>query len=327
MTTATAVQQQQPDPSATSASPFHQPARDNAGNLTEAPASHTRAPPNALEWTRMSPEQRAAYSPAPRTGGIADSVYDRLGPDEQSRYARVRAGPDGGSEWVARDQLGTEPGSKPDAPAAGEKHKFGEFEFTEAELSEFLTSKADAELRKASLPATPADYKAELPANFEMPAGVEVKIDEADPLLIDARNWAHSKGLDQATFSEMVGLYASSKAKETAQLNAAHADQVAKMGANGTQRVSALEVWLRGMVGDKLAGPMRSMMVTADIVKGLETLQQKFSSQGSASFSQAHRAPQEPQGRISDDEYSRMSPAARLDYARQFDQSQFRDAR
>src|ERR1700730_14040489 len=262
-------------------------------------------------------------APAPRAGAITDGAYDGLSSEEQNRYARVKNG-DSGAQWVARDQLGTESTA---APAAGDKHKFGEMEFTEQELRDLLTAKGEAELRKASLPVSPAEYKAELPANFEMPSGIsEFKFDEADPLLVDARNWAHAKGLDQATFSEMVGLYATAKAKETAQLSAAHAAEIAKMGANGTQRVTALETWLRGVVGDKLAGPMRSMMVTADIVKGLETLQQKFSSQGAASFSQSHRVPPNPSGRASDEEYAAMSPAARLDYARSFDQRQFNKA-
>src|ERR1700694_3497117 len=194
---------------------------------------------------------------------------------------------------------------------------------SQTELQEFFQSKADAELRKASLPANPADYKAELPTNFEMPAGVKFEINESDPLLIDARAWAHAKGFDQGTFSEMVGIYATAKGKEAAELNAAHAAEIAKMGVNGAQRVTALEQWLCGVVGDKLAGPMRSMMVTADIVKGLETLQQKFSSQGAASFSQAHRVPADPAGRVSEAEYSAMTPAAKLNYARSHDQSQF----
>jgi len=184
-------------------------------------------------------------APAAPRNSIADVAYDRLAPDQQSQYARIKDA-DNNPEWVRRDQLATD--RKPDATTTTEtpppadpnaKHKFGEMEFSEQELRDFLTAKADAELRKASLPATAAEYKAELPANFEMPAGVEFKIDETDPLLIDARAWAHSKGLDQATFSEMVGIYASSKAKETAQLNAAHAAEVARMGANGTQRVTA----------------------------------------------------------------------------------------
>lgn len=302
-------------------------------SISTPPAATAPAQPPRVEAPKPTPgskawaEMRAAAAPAPpapRAGVIADSVYQSLPADQQGRYANVRkAGDQGGSEWVARDQLAADSGIKPDGGAQDGVHKFGDVEFSEQEMRDFLTAKGEAELRKASLPASPADYKAELPANFEMPGGVKFEINEADPLLIDARAWAHGKGMDQATFSEMVGLYAGAKAQETAQLNAAHAAEVAKMGANGTSRVTALETWLRGIVGDKLAGPMRSMMVTADIVKGLETLQQKFSSQGAASFSQAHREPRDPAGRVSDEEHARMTPGQRLDYARGFDQRQF----
>jgi len=65
------------------------------------------------------------------------------------------------------------------------------------------------------------------------------------------------------------------------------------------------------------------MMVTADIVKGLETLQQKFSSQGAAPFTQAHRVPADPAGRATDAEFDAMTAGQRLDYARSFDQRQF----
>jgi hypothetical protein len=136
--------------------------------------------------------------------------------------------------------------------------------------------------------------------------------------------------IDQGTFSEMVGLYASAKATEAAQLNAAHADQVAKMGANGPMRVTALETWFRGVVGDdKIAGAMKNMLVTADIVKGMERIQARMATQGAASFSQAHREPgHDPRGgRVSDEAYAAMKPGERLEYARGFDQSQFKDAR
>jgi hypothetical protein len=162
-------------------------------------------------------------------------------------------------------------------------------EFTEQELRDFLTARGESELRKATLPATPENYEAKLPENFEMPAGFKVEFNETDPLLIDARNWAHSKGFSQAEFSEMVGIYASAKAKEAAFINTAAAAEVAKLGANGTSRVSAIETWLRGQIGDDLAGPMRSVMVTEKIVRGWETIINKFISQGTASFSQGHR--------------------------------------
>jgi hypothetical protein len=49
-------------------------------------------------------------------------------------------------------------------------------------------------------------------------------------------------------------------------------------------------------------------------------------SQGTATFSQAHREPGHDQrgGRVSDEAYNAMSPGQRLDYSRGFDQSQFR---
>lgn len=181
------------------------------------------------------------------------------------------------------------PATDPPAPTAGETVKVGDMEVSPAELQEFFRTKGETELRKATLPASPTEYKTDLPANFEMPAGIKVEFDEADPLLTDARNWAHGKGFSQSDFSELVGIYATAKAKEAAFINTAAAAEVAKLGANGTQRVTALETWMRGMVGDKLASHMRGMLVTADIVKGWELIQQKFSSQGAASFSQAGR--------------------------------------
>lgn len=290
-------------------SPLHQPARDNAGNLTPTPAAHVQKPD----------------APASRTGLIADSIYDGLPPDQQRKYARMpRAGDQGGSEWVDRSTI-----SKPaDAAAAnGETVKVGDMQVTQAELQEFFAAKGEAELKKATLPATPEAFEARLPENFEMPAGVEFKIDEKDPLLADARRWAHAKGLDQATFSELVGIYASAKAKEAAFIATAQAAEVTKLGANGTQRVTALETWMRGVVGDKLAGPMRSMMVTADIVRGLEIIQHRQTSQGAASFSQAGRVPGQASNKPSEEQWAKMSPAERMDFTNNTDQSQFRVAR
>jgi hypothetical protein len=65
------------------------------------------------------------------------------------------------------------------------------------------------------------------------------------------------------------------------------------------------------------------MLVTEKIVRGFERLAQRFSSQGAAPFSQAHRDHPETPGRVSEEQYNAMSPAARLDYTRRFDQRQF----
>jgi hypothetical protein len=272
-------------------------------------------------------------SPAPRNT-IADVAYDRLPPDRQSQYARIKDA-DNNPEWVRRDQLATDrttakPDGTTEAPPPTDpnaRHKIGDLEVSQAELQEYMQSKAAAELKMASLPQSPADYKADLPPDFQMPAGIsDFKFDTTDPLFTSAQAWAHARQIDQGTFSEMVGLYASAKATEAAQLNAAHADQVAKMGANGPMRVSALDQWFRGVIGDdRIAAQMKSMLVTADLVKGMERIQARMTTQGAAPFSQAHREPgHDPRsGRVSDEQYAAMKPGERLDYARQFDQKQF----
>jgi hypothetical protein len=286
--------------------------------------------------TTIAPAAAPPPAPTPaQRSTIADNAYDRLGPEDQGKYSRLKNA-DNLPEWVRRDQIATDrttakpDGTTTEAPPPADplaKVKVGDLEVSQAELQEYMQSKAAADLRRASLPQTPADYKPDLPPDFQMPAGItEFKFDTTDPLFTSAQAWAHARQIDQGTFSEMVGLYASAKATEAAQLNAAHADQVAKMGANGPMRVTALETWFRGVVGDdKIAGAMKNMLVTADIVKGMERIQARMTTQGTANFSQAHREPGHDQrgGRVSDEAYNAMTPAQRLDYARGFDQSQF----
>jgi hypothetical protein len=299
--------------------------------MTDTTVTTTAPAPSAAAAPAAAPPA-ASPAPAARQGVIADNAYQRLAPADQARYAQVRAGPDGGSEWVERSTLPSatdspstvpaDPG-KPADPLA--KVKIGDMEVSQAELQEFFQAKGEADLRKASLPPTANDYVPTLPANFELPAGVDFNIDAADPMLADARAWAHGKGLSQSDFSELIGIYATGKGHEQAFINTATAAEVAKMGINGVQRVTALETWLRGMVGDKLAGPMKQMLATADIVRGMEMIQHRMTTQGTATFSQAHREPGHDQrsGRVSDETYRAMSPGERLDYARGFDQSQF----
>jgi hypothetical protein len=226
--------------------------------------------------TPAAPAARPSAPENPRSRGHSPAI-------EQREAAAQRAG--------ATSDPSAPPPAKTDAPAptAGDKVKVGEMEVSQAELQEFFKSKGEAELRKATLPATPENYEAKLPENFEMPAGVEFKVDPADPLLADARRWAHAKGFDQSDFSELVGIYATAKAKEAAFINTAAAAELGKLGANAVQRVSAIENFLRGHLSDDLAKDMRTVMVTEKIVRGWETIMRKMQSQGAASFSQAHR--------------------------------------
>src|SRR5882672_7210747 len=152
-------------------------------------AAPPAAPPPAPSATPAAPLRPSAAANS-RSRGHSPAI-------EQREAAAARAS---GDAPPAADQ---QPPPAPDALApAGdsEVHTFGEMQFTEKELREFLTERGARELRQATLPASPEAYEAKLPENFEMPAGVEFKPDPSDPLLADARRFAHAKGMSQADF-------------------------------------------------------------------------------------------------------------------------------
>lgn len=192
-------------------------------------------------------------------------------------------------------------------------------------VNEIATRDAAEQIRRASLPTKADDVKVELPKDFPLPQGVEFKIDPTKPEFSKLRELAVKRGLDQDTVSDLIGVYAETQVRDAAGFQTAKNAEIAKLGANGPVRVGAIETFLTGFVGEADAKALGSMMVTANIVTAFEKMVAKFSSQGAAPFSQAHRDVR-PQGRVSEDEYQRMSPAQRLDYTRQFDQSQFQKA-
>jgi hypothetical protein len=235
--------------------------------------------------------------------------------------------------WQARRDLA--PDGKPPAPAApgsdSQQARFvdGKLVLGDAELSaddvrELLAAKAERALRATQIPASAEGYQPTLPANLKLPDGVTVQIDAKDPAFVDLRNLAHSRGWDQDTFSAAIGIYAAKQAQESAQLRAAINAEIAKLGANGSQRIGALTTWLRSAVGDDSASALSQMMVSARHVEALEKLASKYLSGGAANFSQAHREPAQGSGRVSDEEYAKMSPAQRWNYSRSFDQSKFK---
>lgn len=290
-----------------------------------------------------TPPAPPSPSPAPRSpsGVISDQTYDQLdpGPEGQGRYARVRD-QNNNPQWVPRSDLSPDPGPEPKAaPAPGDtppapasvadgKLRIGEgetaYELSADNVKMLMAQKAESDLRKPQIPASAADYKPELPVSLKMPDGITFQIDVNDPAYKDLANFAHSRGWDQEAFSTAIGIFANREARQAAAFAEAQRAEVQKLGANGTSRVTAVETWLRAELGDDLANGMRSMMVTEKIVRGFEKLAGQRVTQGAAPISQAHRTP-EPSapGRVSDEEYGRMTSAERWEYARSFPQSQF----
>jgi hypothetical protein len=296
-----------------------------------------------------SPSPAPAPAPAARPGSltgvrydapISDAQFDRLGPAEQSKFARVRD-QNNNPTWQPRSDLAPSPAPKPAAAQPGDapappappppasvvdgKLRVGEYELSSDDIAALMATKAQADLRATQVPADASGYKPDLPADLKLPPGIEVKIDTADPSYRDLAAFAHARGWDQEAFSTAIGIFANREAREAARFAEAQRAEVQKLGANGTSRVTAIETWLRSELGDDLANGMRSMMVTEKIVRGFEKLAAQRTTQGAAPFSQAHRFEPTPTGRVSDDEYSKMSSAERWEYARSFDQKQFYD--
>jgi hypothetical protein len=264
---------QTPDPGAfEGASPA--PARTNS----PAPAART-SPPGQAEIDASG--QRRWNAPRGREG-------DEIAAWEQSQRDRHTNKP-------AAQQATPDQASKPgDAAAADKTLKVGNTTVTEAELQEYLASKGARESGRLQAPDSPDGYKIELPASFKPPEGVDVAFDEANPAFGQLRAWAHSNGIPQSAFADLLGIYGGVRAGELSLGKMAHDTEVGKLGAAGSQRIDSLAMWMRGLLGDKGAvltgsrgpdGQVRNgVLWTKDIVEAFEALQHRFSSQGASGY-------------------------------------------
>lgn len=179
-------------------------------------------------------------------------------------------------------------------------------------------------MRRNALPAKPEDYKAGVSPAFKPPEGIEFKLDEADPLWAQAKTWAHKNGLSQDAFLEAIDLVAGRDVATQQRVTTARNAEIAKLGTTGTARMDAIETFYKGLYGNDAdaKAEMSRIFTAADVIRHEKKIG-KWATQGAASFTQSHRIPNEPAGKVSDEEYGRMTPAQRWDYARSHDQSQF----
>jgi hypothetical protein len=249
----------------------------------------------------MSNVTTSPASPAPTPTQQAAATPVTPGTPAWSENPRARAHSPARDHWEQVAERAASPQDRPAAadPAAAapagvlsaEKQKVGQYEISESELAAMMTRQAADDLRKATVPTSPDGYKLEISPDAKLPGNVEIKFDGNDPGLVAAKAWAHSKGLDQSAFSEMLTLYASHVAAQEEALAAAARAEISKAGANAGMRVDAIGRWIRAEVGDADARPILASLVTDSHLRFYEKLQQRISSQGAASFSQSHRVP------------------------------------
>lgn len=216
-----------------------------------APAPVT---PGSKAWAEMSPEQRHAQLRGPENPRARGHSPAR---DQREATAAQATG----QEAPAADPAG-EHQAPPAAPEDGTKFKVGKFEVSEGEIAAMMDRQAQDDLRAATRPASLEAYEAKLPADLKLPGGQSYTFNQNDPSLVAARNLAHAKGWSQQDFSEALGIFASHIAGEQAALAERSQQEIAKIGANGPQRVDAVSKWITGVVGEADARPIKATIVT-----------------------------------------------------------------
>jgi hypothetical protein len=195
---------------------------------------------------------------------------------------------------------------------------------TADELKGLMERRGLEESRKATLPKDAAAYELTLPNDFVMPEGQTYKFATDDPvlgpLLGQAKQVAHDLGIDQSGFSRLLDLFAASQINEQRMIAAAGKKELAKLGENATIRVDAVRTFLRGHLGDELAGALQRGMHTERQVVAYEKLMMRFQGQGGGNWSGANREPPHKPGTVTDEQYNRMSYTERKNYAAQFEQ-------
>lgn len=163
-------------------------------------------------------------------------------------------------------------------------------------VSELAAFRAEHDIRKNSLPAAPDKYEIKLPVDFKAPEGVNFQFDENSADLKRAREVAHARGIDQETFSDMLGVYAATKIGEQQTFANARNAELAKLGSAAQNRIDAIETWLKARTGTKAETIVAQLKnyPHAGMVEMFEEVIRQFSHQGSAPFSQSGRSTPEP---------------------------------
>lgn len=149
--------------------------------------------------------------------------------------------------------------------------------FKTDDFNALLAFKAEFDANRAQVPAKPEDYKVALPREFQLPEGLVVPegeslIDENDPRIAAARDYAHERGMSQSDFEEMVALGVRMDLNERDRLQEAVAAQKQLLGTNADARIGAVKTWIAAKLGGELGESLTAMMFTARQIQAFEAL-------------------------------------------------------
>jgi hypothetical protein len=302
--------------------------------VPEMRTSHVRSA-TSVDGVRSSPD----ITPAQQRWADQQRAIEKMDPwkDTQNTVifkdpitgvlqSRPRNG--GGQQNAAPGEAQTpQPPIGPATVADNSKLRIGELELSEADVRGIMERKSLEDSRRAQMPATPGEYSLNLPEDFKGAGEWVWNLNDptAAASLGMLKEYAHSVGLDQSSFSKLLGIYAGHAVAEERRFNEAKAAELGKLGTNAPGRVDAVNRWLESQLPSDLARALRMSMHTAKAVEGYERLMQRFSSQGMGSgFSGAGRDGGEgghDPARLTDEQYGKLTYSQKAEYAARFDQS------
>lgn len=175
-------------------------------------------------------------------------------------------------------------------------------------LDILAATQAEVEARKAAVPESPDKYALALPEGIELPEGMG--LDENDPRLPLAREFAHEAGLSQEQFSKMVALDLKREMASAEMVETLKQKEVAKLGDNSTVRIDATTKFIEANAKTpEQAAAVKNMLISADSIEFFENIVTKLSSQG---IDPLNGNGNERQVGISEEQWGAMTPSQRL---------------
>ena len=147
-----------------------------------------------------------------------------------------------------------------------------------------LEAEIQAKAREG-LPESPEAYELVLPsvANImpNAPEGMELQLDEADPMLAFWRNTAHQAGLSQDQFNEGIKNFVATQVSDLPDSQA----ELAKLGENAQERVDRLERKIAATVPEATYDALvSSLKMNAGLVEALEHITEHVQDPGPGAF-------------------------------------------